>query len=272
PGGAGAARGGARVPGWGTWRGWTPAASPPSAPASATGSSREASTSPPPRSRTRCTVIPPSTTWRCSACPMTTGASGFTPRCACARATPSPTTTCAPLPGSTWPTTRCRARSRSPRTFRATAPGSSSSGCSATHTGPGTTGRSDAGSGLLQAEHVEGGNGPGEALQRQNAQLFELDQRLDRPEDALRDQDLAGLRLAAEPRGHVGHGADRPVVHSALEADRADGRVTLIDPDAEVELVAAPAPLCEQLVDLRAHPRRHPHGALRRVGHRHRVV
>ena len=44
------------------------------------------------------------------------------------------------------------------------------------------------------------------------------------------------------------------------------------DADAEIEIVAALAPRHEQLVDPPAHRDRHPHRALGRVRHRHRVV
>src|SRR5206468_2630113 len=71
----------------------------------------------------------------------------------------SPPTSCAPSPASTWPTTRCRARSRSPRTFRATAPASSSSGCSATPTGRGTAGRSDGAQDPCSASTLKAGTG-----------------------------------------------------------------------------------------------------------------
>src|SRR5207302_466217 len=131
-----------------------------------------------------------------------------------------------PSAGVTWPTTRCRARCPSPRIFRATPPASSSRGYCAIPTGWDRTGKSD---------DVERGNRLREAFQRQPPQLLDLDHRLDRSQYALRDQDLPRLGLAAEPRSQVGHGADRPVVHPALEPDRADRGVTLRDADAEIE-------------------------------------
>src|SRR5262249_14208706 len=210
-----------------------------------------ASTSIPPRSRTRCTGTRPSRTSRSSACRTTTGASGCTPRCSSGRTRRSAPTSCAPSPGAIWPTTRCRARCRSRPISRATPRASSSSDCCATPTGENAAGRSEparGASGGFRPDHVEGEHRPREALQRQAAQLLDFYQCLDRAEHALLDQDLARLGLAAEAGGHVGHGADRAVVHAALEADRADRRVALGDADAEVELVAALAPLHQKLV------------------------
>ena len=81
------------------------------------------------------------------------------------------------------------------------------------------------------------------------------------------------LGLAAQARGQVGDGADGPVVPAALEADGADGGVALGDADAEAELVdRASASRRPGRWHALAHRQRHPHGALGRIGHRHRVV
>ena len=53
-------------------------------------------------------------------------------------------------------------------------------------------------------------------------------------------QDLPRLGAGAEPGGEVGDTADRGVVETALEADPAERRVTLRDPDAEAEVVTEP--------------------------------
>ena len=81
-----------------------------------------------------------------------------------------------------------------------------------------------------------------------------------------------GSRLVAEPGRDVRDAADGRVVGPPLEPDPAERRVALGDPDAEAEIVPAPAPLLLQLRDARAHRDRHPHGALRRVVARDRIV
>src|SRR5206468_804158 len=123
-----------------------------------------------------------------------------------------------------------------------------------------------------EADDVERGDGLREALEREAAQVLHLDEVLDRAEDALGDEDLPGLRLAAEPRREVRHRADRAVVHPPLEANRADRGVALGDADAEVELVAALLPFHEQLIHAPAHHRGHPDRALGRVRDGHGVV
>ena len=94
-----------------------------------------------------------------------------------------------------------------------------------------------------------GGDGAVEALEGELAHRLHLGQVLHRDQQALGDQDLAGLGLPAEAGGEVGDGADGPVVPAALEADGPDGGVALGDADAEVEVVAPLAPLAEQLHD-----------------------
>ena len=61
-----------------------------------------------------------------------------------------------------------------------------------------------------------------EALEDELARRLGRDQVFERRADALRDQDLAALRFAAQPRRQVGDGADRAVVDAPLEADAAD--------------------------------------------------
>src|SRR6267378_512790 len=62
------------------------------------------------------------------------------------------------------------------------------------------------------------------ALQLELADRLDLRKLARRRVYPLADQDLAARRLAAEPRGEVGHRADGAVVEAPLEADRADGR------------------------------------------------
>src|SRR2546425_3349146 len=124
----------------------------------------------------------------------------------------------------------------------------------------------------VRTEDVVGRHGSVEALESELADGFDFREVLHRRQHALRDEDLARLRLATEARGEVGHGADRPVVQAPLETDRADRRVALGNTDAEVEGVAALPPPDEQLVHPVAHRDRHPDGAREGVRHRHRVV
>src|SRR5205823_12351775 len=90
-----------------------------------------------------------------------------------------------------------------------------------------------------EPEDVAGGDGLRKALEREAPESLDLDGILDAAIHALRDQDLAGLRLAAQARREVGDGADRAVVQAPFEADRADRGVPLGDPDAEVDVIAA---------------------------------
>ena len=52
------------------------------------------------------------------------------------------------------------------------------------------------------------------------------------------EDDLAGMRGAAEPRGEVRHVADARVFPALLEADHAQGRFALSDADAKPDIVA----------------------------------
>ena len=108
------------------------------------------------------------------------------------------------------------------------------------------------------------GHGPVEAAQVERPHLVEFDRLGDAAGNALRHQDLAAARLAAQARRQVGHGADRAVVEAALEADRAERRVALRDADAEAELVAALRQPSAQSRDRSLHRERHARRALRR--------
>src|SRR5713226_1823633 len=78
-----------------------------------------------------------------------------------------------------------------------------------------------------------------ESLEGKLADGFDLGNLLGRPEHPLGDEDLAGLGLAAEPRGEIGDRADGAVIPPSFEADGADGGVALGDPDAEIQVEAA---------------------------------
>src|SRR6185295_15325022 len=83
----------------------------------------------------------------------------------------------------------------------------------------------------------DGGHRPGEALQREIPHRLDVDELLDRRDDALGSEHLAGPSLAAEAEREVRHAADRPVVEPPLEADRADRREALGEAEAHVEVV-----------------------------------
>src|SRR5436190_17124656 len=66
-----------------------------------------------------------------------------------------------------------------------------------------------------------------ESLQGQLAGRLARRLAVEQAVDALRDQDLAASRFAAQARREVGDGADRAVVDPARKADAADGREAL---------------------------------------------
>src|SRR2546422_9889267 len=94
----------------------------------------------------------------------------------------------------------------------------------------------------LEPQRVEGGHGLEESFEVEIAPGLGLHEGVRLRQQALGDQDLARLGLAAETGGEVRDGADGAVVPAPLEADRADRRVALRDADAELELVAELAP------------------------------
>src|SRR3954465_10807889 len=78
-------------------------------------------------------------------------------------------------------------------------------------------------------------HGPAEALRPDLADRFDRDRVIGSSERPLRDQDLAGCRLAAQPGGEDHRVADRAVVVAAFEPDPAQRGVAGRDPDADVE-------------------------------------
>ena len=83
-----------------------------------------------------------------------------------------------------------------------------------------------------------------EAFERELARRLDLQQSLRRRQDALGNQDLAGLCFTAQASGEVGDRADRAVVPASLEADRADRRIALRDADAEVAARSRACAIC----------------------------
>src|SRR6185369_3834316 len=94
----------------------------------------------------------------------------------------------------------------------------------------------------LERDHVVGRDRPAQPLERQLPDGLARGDLVHRRLYLPRDQDLAVLRLGAEPRADVRDGADRAVVVAPFEADAPERGVALGDPDAEAELVAAGAP------------------------------
>src|SRR5438552_6877307 len=68
------------------------------------------------------------------------------------------------------------------------------------------------------AVDIIGRHRPMKALQIEVADVLRLDQTLDRGEDALADQDLAGLSLVAQARCQIDHAPDRGILLAAVES------------------------------------------------------
>ena len=117
-----------------------------------------------------------------------------------------------------------------------------------------------------------GRDGSGHALELELTGRLDLDQVLDGGVGPLAEQDLAGLRLAAQAGGEDDRVADRGVVVATFEADPAERRVAGRDADPETELVAELAPALGQLGEPGAHRDRHRHRPMRMVVLDDRVV
>ena len=87
-----------------------------------------------------------------------------------------------------------------------------------------------------QSQHVVGGDRFRQALERELAKRLGLNEILDRAQDALAYQDLAGLGLGTEAGGEICHGADGGIVEAALEADLTECRIALGDADTKSQL------------------------------------
>src|SRR5215813_307350 len=81
--------------------------------------------------------------------------------------------------------------------------------------------------------HVVGDDRLGETLQGKRANLFSRYASFERHVDALTEQNLAVLGLAAESCRHIAHGANRGVAGALGKSDLAQGRVTLGDASAK---------------------------------------
>src|SRR5258705_2822146 len=124
----------------------------------------------------------------------------------------------------------------------------------------------------FQTQDVVGADGTVEALQSQLADGLHLYQLFHHSQQAQRNEDLAGLGLAAETGGEVSDGADRSVVPATLEADGADRGVALGDADAEAELEPSLVPSDDQLCHAVPHRERHANRPFLRIRYGHRVI
>src|SRR6516162_2479381 len=122
------------------------------------------------------------------------------------------------------------------------------------------------------AEDVVCADGTVQSFQGQLTDRLDLEEIGGGGQQALRDQYLSGLGLAAQASGEIRHRTDGPVIPATLEPDRANRRISLCDADAELEFVAHLAPCDAQLGDPRAHGQSHAHRALRGIGYRHRII
>src|SRR5215831_1035363 len=76
-----------------------------------------------------------------------------------------------------------------------------------------------------RGRHVVSNDRLGETLQGEPANLFSRHASFERHVDALTEQNLAVLGLAAEPRRDIAHGANRSISGALGESDLAQGRV-----------------------------------------------
>src|SRR6478735_8972713 len=84
-------------------------------------------------------------------------------------------------------------------------------------------------------------------------------------ENPLRNEDLPRPCHVAEPGSQVGDAADRRVVVPAVEADSAEGRIALGDPDPQGEVVPLARPGLRQATNPGPHGNAHPDRARRPI-------
>src|SRR5262245_3430 len=120
--------------------------------------------------------------------------------------------------------------------------------------------------------HVARDDRLGETLQGERADLFSRYASFERHVDALTEQNLAILGLAAEPCRDIAYGADRRVAGALGKSALAQGRVTLGDANTKAQLATSLAPGRGQRRRSLAHRDGHLDRTLGRVGDRQRVV
>ena len=114
--------------------------------------------------------------------------------------------------------------------------------------------------------------GPREALELELARRRRLDGCLHRRKEPLADQDLAGRRLGAEPRGEIRHRAEHAVVVAAFEPDSTERGVAGLDADSEPQLRSTLAPQQRELLEPLLSCQREPDGLKLVVCHGDRIV
>src|SRR5215831_368055 len=109
-------------------------------------------------------------------------------------------------------------------------------------------------------------------FQGQGTDFFERRCPFDRHGNALAKQYLSILGIGTQPSGDIADGANSGVARPLGKADLPEGRIALRDASAKAKLAPTPSPRGNQFGRRFAHRQRHPDGALRRVGARHRIV
>src|SRR5262249_3087836 len=102
--------------------------------------------------------------------------------------------------------------------------------------------------------------------------LFSRYASFERHVDALTEQNLAVLGLAAEPCRDIAHGANRSVAGALGKSDLAQGRVTLGNASAKAQLATSLAPRGDQRQCSLAHRDGHLDRTIGRIGDRYGVV
>src|SRR5262252_1239062 len=87
-------------------------------------------------------------------------------------------------------------------------------------------------------EHVICCQRTSNTLERKLAHRLDRDGVSDRRENARADEDLTGLGFVAKPRGYVGYRANCGIVEAPLEPDGAERGKSVLDTDAEADIMA----------------------------------
>src|SRR5215212_1721819 len=96
--------------------------------------------------------------------------------------------------------------------------------------------------------------------------------RLGGMKDPLGRQHLPRLSRTAQSSGQVGHTSNRGIVEASFKPDPPQGGKALSDPDAQRQIVVAPAPPFGEDPDAVAHGHGHPDGSLGCIIYRQRIV